>query len=128
MFRNAYESHINPLIILQKRAIRVITKSEYLAHTNDLFSRNRILKLPDIHKLKLGIYTFKNNLPSLYTRSHNYNTRNRTQLLPKFHRLNSPQRSISFSAPSFWYEIRGTIGQGISIPWNLQGISIVFNF
>ena len=112
---NTYESHLNPLIILQKRAIRVITKSEYLAHTNDLFSRNRILKLPDIHKLKLGIYTFKNELFSQYTRSHSYNTRNRTQLLPEFHRLSSTQRSISYSAPSFWNEIPAYIRESLSL-------------
>ena len=112
---NTYESHLNPLIILQKRAIRVITKSEYLTHTNNLFLRNRILKLPDIHKLKLGIYTFKNELFSQYTRSHSHNTRNRTQLLPEFHRLSSTQRSISYSAPSFWNEIPAYIRESPSL-------------
>ena len=33
---------------------------------------------------------------------HSYNTRNRTDLVPVFHRLTLTQKSISYTAPTFW--------------------------
>ena len=57
-----YNTHLNPLVILQKRAIRLINKQPYLAHTNSLFLQNEILKLSDIYKFHLGIYFYKNKL------------------------------------------------------------------
>ena len=43
---------INRLNILQKKAIRIITKSRYNAHTSPLFKNLNILKLDDLYKKK----------------------------------------------------------------------------
>ena len=45
---NTYSTTINPLFILQKKAIRIITFSYYREHTNLIFSKLNILKLPDL--------------------------------------------------------------------------------
>ena len=38
--------------LIQKRAIRAITKSKFFAHTSPLFKENKILKLDDLYKLQ----------------------------------------------------------------------------
>ena len=38
---------------LQKKAIRLITNSEFISQTNPLFIRMKILKIQDISKLRL---------------------------------------------------------------------------
>jgi len=50
---------INKLSCLQKRAVRILTHSNFRAHTNPLFLRLQILKLPDLYHLQLGIFMFK---------------------------------------------------------------------
>ena len=49
---------------LQKRAIRLVTNSAYIAHTTPLFIEEGLLKVQDIFKLKLLKFYYKlsNNL------------------------------------------------------------------
>jgi hypothetical protein len=64
---NTYISNIQPLVILQKKAIRIITFSEYRSHTSPLFKRLNLLKLIDIVYLDTSffMYQFNNgNLPN----------------------------------------------------------------
>ena len=49
---NAAAKYTNRLLVAQKRAIRTISHAEYLAHTNDLFKENKLLKLHDIYTLE----------------------------------------------------------------------------
>ena len=56
---NAYSTCLNKLRILQKKTIRIITQSHYLAHTDPLFSKLKLLKLDDLYKRQLGIYMYK---------------------------------------------------------------------
>ena len=47
--------HLEPLILVQKKIIRIVTRSEYLAHTAPLFKRTQILPIKKIYKYFLGI-------------------------------------------------------------------------
>jgi len=42
---NAYQTTLLPLIILQKKAVRIMTFSEYNSHSSPLFQRLKILKV-----------------------------------------------------------------------------------
>ena len=42
---NAHQTHLDPLIQIQKKSIRTITFSHYLAHTEPLFERLDILDM-----------------------------------------------------------------------------------
>ena len=53
-------THLEPLWLLQKRAIRSVTGSEYLAHTSPLFKTLKTLKLEDMTKLATLTYMYKN--------------------------------------------------------------------
>ena len=96
--------HLRNLVLLQKKIVRIITNSDYLAHSDPLFVRTGILKINDIHTFLLAIHGFKFH-NKYVTSSHEYNTRNRDNLLPAFQRLSSTQRSLSFTVPSTWNKL-----------------------
>ena len=87
---NAAECHILPIITLQKKIIRFITFSPYLAHTKNLFLDTNILPFKKWVIHRIGIQMFKFNLGlspvalnNLFVRNsniHNYNTRNKNKL------------------------------------------------
>ena len=95
-----YSTHIEPLRIIQKRAIRTINKKPYLYHTEPLFSSTKILKIDDVFILMVCIYIYKNNLISYFNRTHNHNTRHYSQLQPFFQRLTTTQKSIYYIGPT----------------------------
>ena len=98
--------HLQPLIVAQKKIVRVITHSLYLAHTAPLFHRIRILQLEDIYRYYVGIRMFKlkmNN--SVVYPTHTYETRNNINILPSFQRLTSGLRSISSIGPRIFNSI-----------------------
>ena len=105
---NTFESHLKPLVILQKKAIRVINGANFNSHTNDLFYSNRILKLKDINIFLQAIYMYKSDT-AVFQTSHFYNTRNRNNLNPIFQRTVRTQMSLSFSAPKIWNELPSSI-------------------
>ena len=98
-----YDSHTNRLFLLQKKAIRNITHSDYLAHTDPLFHSNNILKFHDIYKLNAGMYAYSNQ--HLFERSHIYNTRNTYDLLPVRARIRVCEFSLSVAAPRIFNSI-----------------------
>ena len=51
--------HGNRLFKLQKKAIRIICKAKYNAHTDPLFKRLKLLKILDIHKLQCLKFYFR---------------------------------------------------------------------
>ena len=71
----AYDIHLKPLEILQKRCIWIINYKTFLEHIEPLFYSNEILKLKDIYRFKLACFMQK--LPNLtqFLNSHNYETR-----------------------------------------------------
>ena len=54
-----FDQHLEPLKLIQKKILRIITGSEYLAHANPLFYQTNILKVSDLHKYLLAQYMFK---------------------------------------------------------------------
>ena len=59
LWSNTYTIHKTKIKILQKRAIRIIKKSQYTSHTDPLFSKLKLLKLSDLYKHQLGIFMYK---------------------------------------------------------------------
>ena len=112
---NTYWSHLYPLIIAQKKAIRLVNRVNFLDHTNQLFIENKILKLPDLNKFLILVYMFNSDI-SVYTRNHDHHTRNRLDLLPDYNRLNLTQRSITFCGPSTWNSIPDYVKNSHSLP------------
>ena len=76
--------HCERLFLLQKRIMRVITNSKYIAHTDPIFKTLNLLKLPDLYRLQLyrQYYKIKKKTVPTYFRHiltevvNPYNTRN----------------------------------------------------
>ena len=67
IWSNAFESKLNKLVIVQKKAIRIIGKAEYLDHTDSLFKQFGLLKIDDIDQqhISVFVYTFiRKELPA----------------------------------------------------------------
>ena len=111
-----YDSHLHPLNILHKKAIRLINNQSYLAHTQPLFHSSNLLTLHDIHNYFLAIFMYKNRNSPLYHRYHFYNTRHRQDLLPSYRRLTTTQHSISFSGPRVWNSLTDNVKNSRTLP------------
>ena len=61
---NTYQTTLQPLFILQKRALRIISFSSYNEHSRPLFKDLNVVKLSDIITFQLAVfmYKFHNNL------------------------------------------------------------------
>ena len=101
-----YDSRISKLIILQKKAIRVIAGVPKGSHTDHIYKNLNLLNLKQLRAVQIGefIYRFQNNiLPSLFqsyflagSQIHSHNTRNATTLRSTNARTNSRGFSIKF--------------------------------
>ena len=96
IWSNTNKTDLTPIILTQKRILRIITKSEFLAHTRPLFKSTRILNVENLRKLSLAVYCYrnKNNLNHLMAQ-HDYYTRHRNQLRPAIHRISHFEKSLS---------------------------------
>ena len=104
-YASTYDSHLNKLLLLQKRVIRIINNAPFQAHTDPLFFANGILKIHDIYKLNIGLYMYQHNMSAQYLRSQAYHTRGQDVLLPHSARLTLTQNSISVAGPNIWNTI-----------------------
>ena len=107
--------HIDKIFRIQKRAIRIVFHSQYLAHTSPIFKSLKILNIYNLFQYKLAIFMYlcyNNLLPpslvqyfSLNSTVHSYNTRN----ADKFHmskiRTLISYKSIFHQGPLIWNDI-----------------------
>ena len=104
-----------PLLLLQKKAIRICSGAGYRDHSDPLFTRFKTLKINDIHFLQTALFMFRyktNLLPPSFTTMfrtnqniHPYPTRRAAD----FH-LHNPittlaHKSIRHSGPDVWNSI-----------------------
>ena len=100
-----YECHLNSLFIIQKRIIRLINRQPPYSHTNELFIRNKILKLKEILEYRLLNYMFDGSLNFELVGSHGYNTRSSMNLRTSLNRTVKTQRSLKYIGPSLWNKL-----------------------
>ena len=80
---NTYKTTRQPIFILQKRAMRLITFSRFDEHSSPLFKSLEIIKFLDLVTFHLAIFMYHNQLlPSVFnsfftkiSQIHTYNTR-----------------------------------------------------
>ena len=79
-FGSAPKAALEELLILQKKAIRLIARAYYRAHTDPLFLRFKLLKIQDLITLEraLQVFSFRQNrLPSSFRRTYFENITNK---------------------------------------------------
>ena len=118
---NTYQTSLQPLFVLQKKAVRIITFSSFFEHTSLLFKDLNVIKLVDEVTVPIAVfkYKFKNQLfPTNFNvfftsikETHNYNTRlssRMTYALPKT-RTNYGIFSIRYQGTKIWNAISDNI-------------------
>ena len=112
VWASTYSSNLCRIVLLQKRAIRILNKSEFHAHTDPLFKKINILKFEDIRLLQLGqfMYCHKNSLlPKsfnsmfvLNNQVHTYDTRHSKAFHVPLCRTNIKQFCVRFQGPKLF--------------------------
>ena len=117
----AHETALDPVYKMQKRIIRNITNSEFLAHTSPLFKELELLKLPDLneHETLKFIYNYEqehlpgsllsNKIPKCHD-IHSYYTRQQEHYHLKHYDTNIAFNSSVISRGLFkWNELNPSI-------------------
>ena len=125
LWANSHVTNIRKLQLLQKKAIRIITSSHYIAHTDPLFSTTKLLKLDDLYTYQLGICMHKvthcqlpQNMSSMFLRTdniHSHQLRNQNAYYIQQIRTNIRKSTINFSGPKFWNTLPANLRQLVSI-------------
>jgi len=120
--------HTKDLFILQKKAIRVVCKARWNAHTTPLFRKLYTLKLDEINKFQTGCFMYKamnNQLPSLFTdyfilnkNVHHYFTHQSQNIHQPVLNTSLRKFSIKFFGSSLWN----------SLPAFLKTLPSVYSF
>ena len=115
------KSKLNRIFLIQKKIIRSMTNSDYLAHTNPLFSELQIYKLDDIYYTEIAKFMFRSDkcllpepLSNIYTETtniHSYNTRQISHIRPPAILKRLTQLSMLSSGPNIWNGIQFSIKQ-----------------
>ena len=101
------QTHLKPLLLLQKKIIRIMTFSTYCAHTDPIFKDLNVLTINKlvIHRIGIMMYKFNNGLlptvlNSLYKRNneiHQYDTRTKNMF-----RISVGIQSFSSVSAKIW--------------------------
>ena len=106
IWSNTFPTHLDSLIKLQKRIIRTITNSDFIAHTHPLFKQLKILDIEKLRKFHLGIYFYRNKNSLLNNRPHHhYPTRSRNRMRPQRHSTTLFEKSFMYQANKVWNEL-----------------------
>ena len=71
IWSSACDTRIGKLFVLQKRAVRIIDKAEYLAHTEPIFKKLNLLTVQDLGKQQVATFVYrflKNDLPTIFSK------------------------------------------------------------
>ena len=109
---NNYPTIINKLVLIQKKLVRIITCSPYIAHTEPLMYANKILSPTDINAYLTGTFMYQcmhKDAPELFlnffsTTSdyHDHDTRHSEDLHVPYGRLDVRKFSIITHGANVW--------------------------
>lgn len=115
LWGNANKQYMDKILRLQKRAMRIISKSEYLSPTKPLFKRFNTLDIYDMYRKEVAIFMFKyknnmlpqsfENLFTVHRENHNYHTRNRNDFRIPVQKI----RTVYSTGPKIWNDLPSNI-------------------
>lgn len=112
---NAGTTLLQPLYLLQKRAIRIVDKTNYLAHTQPIFVKYKIVPLFQLHYYLTGIMMYKfyhgivnsclENLFMSRESIHGLYTRNRNDMVLPLCKSKQAQSTLRYAGVKIWNDI-----------------------
>ena len=119
VWASTYPSNLSRLVILQKKVIRIINKSDFNAYTSPIFKALHLFKFQDIRNLQISQFMFSisnNNLPidfqdmfTLNNQTHSYNTRSSNFFHVPRTRTKLRQFSIKYQGPTIFNSLSNEI-------------------
>ena len=117
---NSPKCHLNPILLLQKKIVRIITCTHYLAHTENIFKELQILPIEKIFISRVGVFMYKHEngllprvMDELYVRTntiHSHNTRNVNKL-----RISAGTETFSHTSARIWNALESKIDVYVSM-------------
>ena len=114
-----YNTYLKRLVTVQKKAIKIITNTNYNSHSDPLFKKTNILKLDNPYERSVSKYMFALNngtlpinLANAFFQNrdiHRYNTRNKLNPHIQSRRTNIASRNIKHRGPDIWCNIPNEI-------------------
>ena len=115
----ADKTTIEPLFILQKKAIRLVNRVHYLEHTNPLFQSMKILTIYQQYDLNCILFIYKCLNSNLYlsyknkmirnSQYHSYNTRNNSNFRLPGCRLKNIRQSFFYKGIDLWNRLNSNL-------------------
>ena len=122
---STYKTNLRRLVSLQKRVIRIISKSTFDSNSDPIFKELELLKLNDVRQLELGKLMFSfsrsllpskfNNYFSLNKQVHSYVIRYANDFHLPFCRTTLRKFSVSFQGPTFYSSLNNDIKETNSL-------------
>ena len=122
---NCSKIRLESIFRIQKRAVRIINCTNYLAPTSPLFKSNNLLKIFDIYSYSLGIFMYqltKDELPYAFTPMfvknkviHSYPTRQENSFHFSPVRTAFALKTIVHTGPTFWNSLDSDITESLSL-------------
>ena len=117
---NTYKTYIKKVETLQKKILRIITFSEYQAHSVPLFRKTKIMTISQLYNYFAGIHIYKcinQLLPQIFWDDFilSKTTRNPQNLRSLFSSKRICQTSLRFSGPKKWNEFPTKIKRAKSL-------------
>ena len=115
LWGNTYKTHIKQIEVLQRKAIRAITKCNYNATTSPLFKKTKILKFSDIYNTQISTFMYDystSNLPiplaQIFTSNnaiHSHQTRHHNDIHINHRYSETVSRSFICRCPEMWLKL-----------------------
>ena len=115
IWANNKSSRLQPILLLQKRAMRIITNSSYQTHALPLFSILKQLTIFDLNKLLIATLMYRhhtNCLPIVFrgyfvanSTVHSHFTRNCSKLHISYARTDIMKSQLKIAGPKLWNTI-----------------------
>ena len=117
---NTYNKYLHKIHLVQKKVIRIITRSEFYAHTAPLFRAKHIMTIYSLHDYFTGIFVYKslnNDLPLSLCNIFFRNTSERSShnLRSVYHRKQSTQFSIKIVGTKIWNNLSRECKQCVAL-------------
>ena len=122
---NTYQSHLDKIVKLQKKIIRIISGAKYRDHTAPLFKCNGVLNMKQINVYMIGIFMYQSvnsELPTMLSDIFKYNrdvnryvTRQSDDLFVPMHRTNIRRNAIAVHGSKVWNAIQNNIKMAASL-------------
>ena len=115
VWANTYPTRLEKIFKLQKKVLRIITFSSYMAPSLSLFKKLSLLNIYQINDLLIGSFSFNFNSKVLPSYFNDYNTRNSKNLHKMFSRTNYSIYSTRNKITDIWNTIPLSIKHSVSI-------------